>query len=34
MSRFRPIDRATDILLPPAIQEWLEVSVACVGAQP
>jgi transposase len=23
MSRFRPIDRATDFLLPPSIQEWL-----------
>lgn len=23
MSRFLPIDRATDFLLPPAIQEWL-----------
>jgi transposase len=23
MSRFRPIDRTTDFLLPPAVQEWL-----------
>jgi len=23
MSRFRPLDRATDFLLPPSIQEWL-----------
>ncbi|MHB1620455.1 MAG: IS5/IS1182 family transposase, partial [Sulfuricella sp.] len=23
MSRFRPIDRDTDFLLPPSVQEWL-----------
>jgi hypothetical protein len=23
MSRFRPIDRQTDYLLPPSVQEWL-----------
>ena len=23
MSRFRPIDRATDFLLPPSLPEWL-----------
>jgi len=26
MSRFRPIDRATDYLLPPSVQEWLPES--------
>ena len=23
MSRFRPIDRETDYLLPPSVQDWL-----------
>ncbi|NMG17585.1 hypothetical protein GPA24_19015, partial [Aromatoleum bremense] len=26
MSRFRPIDRQTDYLLPPSVQDWLPES--------
>ena len=26
MSRFRPIDRETDYLLPPSVQDWLPES--------
>jgi transposase len=26
MSRFRPIDRETDFLLPPSVQDWLSES--------
>lgn len=26
MSRFRPIDRQTDFLFPPSVQEWLPES--------
>jgi len=26
MSRFRPIDRQTDFLLPPSVQDWLPQS--------